>query len=110
MPPTTASSRLSLPTKRRVSSKRLITLALPAGAGPCVLVMAPSLLEHFAAGQQRREDQRSRRLRRHRLLDGAVEDELELVVARDGVVLERQRVEHGPHGASDQRLPPVELA
>ena len=48
-----------------------------------IAVMALSL-EHFAAGQQRREDEGDRRLRRHRLLDRAVEDEGEFVLARDG--------------------------
>src|SRR5712691_5220732 len=38
-----------------------------------------SLVEDFAAGQQRRQDQRHRRLRRDGLFDRSIDDELELV-------------------------------
>ena len=48
--------------------------------------------------KQRRQDEGDRRLRRHRLLDRAVDDEGKLVVARDGVMLDAERIEHRPHG------------
>src|ERR1035441_3245586 len=53
--------------------KRFITLALCAPTAPVCLVMGGSSLEYFAAGQQRRKDKDDRRLRRHRLLDRAVD-------------------------------------
>ena len=69
-----------------------------------------SLVEHFAAGQQRVEDQRHRRLGGDGLLDRAVADEFELVEPRAGVVLDRKRIQHGAHGAADQRLAEIVLA
>src|SRR5262249_54459861 len=110
MPPMTASSRVSLSTTRCVSAKRFITLALWAPTAPVFFpLMAASLPKDFAAGEKRRQDKRDRRLRRYRLLDPAVEDERELALAGDGVILDRERVEHRPHGLADQGLAEVEL-
>src|SRR5258707_9106102 len=111
MPPMTASSRLSFPTSRLVKSNRFITLALCAPIAPVDFVlMALSTLEHFAAGQQRREDEGHRRLRRHRLLDRAIEDECQFIMPRDRNIFDRERIEHRPHGLADQGLPEIELA
>src|SRR6478609_9086344 len=104
MPPTTASSFFSLPSKREVTSKRFITLVLR------VVFIASSLVKRLAAGQERREDQRHRRLRGKSLLERAIDDEFELVEPCRGVVFHRKRVEHRPHGAADQRLAEVEFA
>src|SRR5437868_6001020 len=111
MPPMTASSRLSCATSRFVNSKRFITLALCAPTAPDGFVLiAASPFEHFAAGEQRRQDKGDRRLRRHGLLDGAVDGEGELVLARDGDVFDRERIEHRPHGLAHERLAEIELA
>src|SRR5476649_2051322 len=81
-------------TKRLVNSKRFITLALCAPTAPVCLVMGGSSLEHFAAGQQRREDEDDRGLHRHRLLDRAVDDKGKLVLAGDRVSFDAERIEH----------------
>src|SRR3954464_4575281 len=73
MPPTTASSFFNFAISREVRSKRFMTLVLR------VLFMASSLVKRLAPGQQRREDQRHRRLRGEGLLDRAVDDEFELI-------------------------------
>src|SRR5690348_10962599 len=104
MPPTTASSFWSSATSRLVMSKRFRTFGSFGG------ISRSSLREGFAAGQQRRKDQACRRLGRDRLLDRAVQDELELVDAGDRVMLDAKRLEHRPHGAADHGLPQVELA
>src|SRR5258708_25936380 len=110
MPPITASSRVSLRTSRLVSSKRFITLALAGQlAGFSCAIMAASRLEDFAAGQERREDERGRSLRGDRLLDRPVDDELQLIEPGDRVRLDRQRLEHRPHGAADHGLAEVKL-
>src|SRR5450755_499549 len=110
MPPTTASSRLSWPTSRLVKSKRFITLALCAPTAPVCLVMGGSSLEHFAAGQQRREDEDDRGLCRHRLLDRAVDYEGELVLARDRMIFDAERIDNRPHGLAHHGLAEIELA
>src|SRR5262249_40961123 len=107
----TASSRLSCATSRFVNAKRFITLALCAPIAPDdVAVMARATLEHLSPGEQRGEDKGHRRLRRHRLLDRAIDGERELVLARDRDVLDRKRIEHRPHGLVHQRLAEIELA
>src|SRR5664279_5558839 len=110
MPPMTASSCLSWPTSRLVKSKRFITLALCAPTAPVCVVVIGSSLEYFAAGQQRRQDKGDGRLRRHRLLDRAVDDEGEFVVARNGMGFDPERIEHRPHGLAYHGLPEIELA
>src|SRR5437879_5337088 len=102
MPPITASSRFSLATSRLVKSKRFITLMLSRRLAPARgAVMAGSVLQHLAAGQQRRQDERGRSLGADRLLDRAVDDELQLVETGDGVVLDADGVQHRPHGTAD---------
>src|ERR1700754_1380360 len=100
MPATTASSWRSWATSRWVKSKRFITF---------VLLISGSPSKDFAAGQQRRQDAGDRCLGRHRLFDRAVDDECKLVVARDGVGLDAERIEHRPHGAAHHGLAEIEL-
>src|SRR5580692_129013 len=100
MPPMTASSFFSLATSLEVRSNRFITLVLREAV--LVWVFMPiTLVEGLAAGQQRRQDQRHRRLRGNGLLDRPVDDEIELVEPGRGVMLHRQRVQHRPHGAAN---------
>src|SRR5665647_1918628 len=106
MPPITASSRLSWPTRRWVRSKRFMIFALCAPMAPvCTWVMGCSILEHFAAGEQLRQDETGRRLGCDRLLDRAVDDESEFVLARDRMGFDAERIEHRPHGPAHQGLP-----
>src|SRR3974390_1657015 len=107
MPPTTASSRLSLATRRWVSAKRFITLALSNEAG---WVIWDSRREDLAAGEERREDEAHRRLGGDRLLDAAVDDELGLVEPGHRMGLDAERAEHRPHGLCHHGLAEVELA
>src|SRR5260370_689717 len=66
--------------------------------------------EHFAARKERRQDEGHCRLGRHSLLDRAVDDEFELVMARDGVGFDSERLKHRTHGAAYQRLTEIEFA
>src|SRR5258706_15921037 len=66
--------------------------------------------EYFAARKERRQDEGHRRLGRQGLLDRAVDDEFEFVMARDGVGFESERLQHRTHGAAYQRLTEIEFA
>src|SRR6266849_9756397 len=110
MPPITASWYFSFATSREVRSNRFITLMLRAGGLVAMFMRFHSLLEDFAAGQKRRQDQRHRSLRGDGLFDRSIDDELEFVEPRGSVVLHRQRIEQRPHGAAHQRLPIIEFA
>src|SRR5215831_19999515 len=110
IPPITASSFFSFATSREVRSKRFITLVLRIAVLMDWLAWDRLFVEHLAAGEQRREDQRHRRLRGDGLLDRAIDDELGFLESCDGVMLHGERVQHWAHGAADKGLAVVELA
>src|SRR5215813_11034522 len=101
MPATTASSRPSFATRRLVKSARLSTLT----AGASIVGAATYSSRQFgrrrgiSAGEQRREDENHRALRRKRLLDRLVDDEGHAGFIGERVMGDRDGIERRAHGA-----------
>src|SRR5437764_14244574 len=110
MPPITASS-VSFATSRLVTSARLSTLTgrlvdcrAEATATGSSLFLGLAF-KHFAAGKERRKNQRHRRLGRYRLLDRAIDDNAGRIPVGERMVRDGERIQYRPHRARHQRLP-----